>query len=155
MIEEEVKQQAEKTCIMKDKNDRACYVAGFLGGFYEGEKSRYEYEEKQTQTIIDQQTKIALLSQKVYDLQKQSDKLNIPEEYKWHDLRKFPADLPPQREKVFIAQEYDKYNLRGGVPMIAWRDGDCWMSIDDRVELPIGWKVYAWHKIPKIPEEYK
>lgn len=80
MIEEEVKQQAEKTCIMKDKNDRACYVAGFLGGFYEGEKSRYEYEEKQTQTIIDQQTKIALLSQKVYDLQKQNDKLTEAKE---------------------------------------------------------------------------
>ena len=79
----------------------------------------------------------------------------LQEENRWHDLRKFPADFPPQREKVFIAQEYDKYNLRGGEPMIAWRDGGCWFSMNEGHEESIGWKVYAWHKIPKIPEEYK
>ena len=78
----------------------------------------------------------------------------VMQDNKWHDLRKFPADLPPQRERVFIADEYSKYHI-DGVPTTAWRDRGCWMSMDDQVERPIGWKVYAWRKIPKIPEEYK
>ena len=79
----------------------------------------------------------------------------LQEENKWHDLRKAPEDLPPQDECVFIAQEYDKYSPDDEIPMIAWHDGMRWISMNEGHEESIGWKVYAWHKIPKIPEEYK
>jgi hypothetical protein len=46
MLEEEIKAQAEKTCIMPEKNDRACYVAGYLGGHADAETERQEYEKK-------------------------------------------------------------------------------------------------------------
>jgi hypothetical protein len=74
MLEEEIKTQAEKTCIMIDKKDRACYVAGYLGGHAAAETERQEYEKKLLQSNLDQQNKIVLLSQKVYDLQKAYDK---------------------------------------------------------------------------------
>ena len=74
---------------------------------------------------------------------------------KWHDLRKDPEDLPPEDESVFIAQEYDKYSPDDEIPMIAWYIGGRWMSINEGHEQAIDWKVYAWHKIPGIPEEYK
>ena len=74
MLEEEIKAQAEKSCIMRDKNDRACYVAGYLGGYEAAEAERQEYEKKLLQSNLDQQNKIVLLSQKVYDLQKAYDK---------------------------------------------------------------------------------
>lgn len=71
---------------------------------------------------------------------------------KWHDLRKDPNDLPPQGVDVFIADEYSKY-FKDRVPTTAWREGNCWMSMDERNKRPIGWKIYAWHELPKIPEE--
>lgn len=74
ITEEEIKAQAEKTCIMIDKKDRACYVAGYLGGHAAAETERQEYEKKLLQSNLDQQNKIVLLSQKVYDLQKAYDK---------------------------------------------------------------------------------
>jgi chromosome segregation ATPase len=74
MLEEELKAQAEKTCIMRDKNDRACYVAGYLGGYEAAETECLEHEKKLLQNYMDQQNKIVLLSQKVNDLQKAYDK---------------------------------------------------------------------------------
>ena len=72
--EEEIKAQAEKTCIMTDKNERACYAAGYLGGYWACESEHQGYERKVVLGDMDKQNKIVLLSQKVYDLQKAYDK---------------------------------------------------------------------------------
>ena len=71
--EEEIKAQAEKTCIMIDKNERACYAAGYLGGYWACESEYQGYERKVVLGDMDKQNKIVLLSQKVYDLQKELD----------------------------------------------------------------------------------
>ena len=71
--EEEIKAQAEKNCIMTDKNERACYAAGFLGGYWACEDEHQGYERKVVSGDMDKQNKIVLLSQKVYDLQKELD----------------------------------------------------------------------------------
>ena len=95
ITEEETKAQAEKNCIMTDKNERACYVAGYLGGYEAAETERQEYEKKLLQSNLDQQDKIVLLSQKVYDLQKAYD-----------DLQNKNKDL---NKKLFQAEtDYDK-----------------------------------------------
>ena len=62
--EEEIKAQAEKTCIMKDKNERACYAAGYLGGYWACESEHQGYERKVVLGDMDKQNKIVLLSQK-------------------------------------------------------------------------------------------
>lgn len=93
--EEEIKAQAEKTCIMIDKNERACYAAGYLGGFWACEDEHQGYERKVVLGDMDKQNKIVLLSQKVYDLQKAYD-----------DLQNKNKDL---NKKLFQAEtDYDK-----------------------------------------------
>lgn len=95
--EEEIKAQAEKTCIMIDKNERACYAAGFLGGFWACEEEHQGYERKVVLGDMDKQNKIVLLSQKVYDLQKAYDKQKEINKEQVDELEEWKAEVERQR----------------------------------------------------------
>lgn len=110
--EEEIKAQAEKNCIMIDKNERACYVAGYLGGYEAAETERQEYEKKLLQSNLDQQNKIVLLSQKVNDLQKAYDKQKEINKEQVDELEKWKAEWNTQ---VLVANEeaWERTKLTG------------------------------------------
>lgn len=122
ITDEEIKAQAEKSCIMVDKNDRACYVAGYLGGYEAAETERQEYEKKKLlQENLDQQDKIVLLSQKVYDLQKAYDKQKEINKEQVDELEALKADWKTQ---VIVATEeaWKRTKLVGDVNKL---ENDC------------------------------
>lgn len=112
ITEEETKAQAEKSCIMTDKNERACYVAGYLGGYEAAETERQEYEKKLLQSNLDQLNKIVLLSQKVNDLQKAYDKQKEINKEQVDELEKWKAEWNTQ---VLVANEeaWERTKLTG------------------------------------------
>lgn len=114
MLEEEIKAQAEKSCIMIDKKDRACYVAGYLGGYEAAETERQEYEKKLLQNYMDQQNKIVLLSQKVNDLQKAYDKQKKINKEQVDELEQWKAEWNTQ---VLVANEeaWERTKLTGEI----------------------------------------
>ena len=114
MLEEEIKAQAEKTCIMIDKKDRACYVAGYLGGYEKAETELQEYEKKLLQSNLDQQNKIVLLSQKVNDLQKAYDKQKEINKEQVDELEEWKAEWNTQ---VLVANEeaWERTKLTGEI----------------------------------------